>query len=654
MSQKELKKANFLIYEDDKEKFLADLQEKGIFHITNSRSSTIAEENPELIPAKKFTDEEAEEIFKKIQSIVDLLKPHSEGKGVLGQFIDLKTGVSPKKYKEIVENFDIDEINQICKWESELYHFENKLTELTEKLEFYEEWIDLKSKISEFDEMKDVSVKVYKLSVDKDEIKKKLKDIPVDFRIVFEKQNKTGIIFLVYKGFEDELKKTLADYDVEAVDFKGEEDSPENIVSECRKEIKKIQERISEISGNISEKGTDYQKYIIFYDYFLFRINRTEVLNKSLATRNVFFIEGWVEEENRTVLQNLADSYDGVDLNWIEPKKGENIPVKLKNNPLSSPYEAITGLYALPKTGEIDPTPYIAIFFAIFFGFCITDAAYGIILVAISFYLMPKLPEGRKYLWVFVGGGLLAIFAGAITGSWFGNNIEMAFPELSGIRVFRERLTIFDPFSNPLNFLKLSLVFGAIQIFTGLVISIKEKFRKGRYFNAFANEISWILFFIFLSLSMLTGLKILKVFIFIPIFTILLFSGQSKSWVIRLAKGGFTVFNELIGFLGKILSYTRIMALGLVTAGLAMSVNILAKIVRDLIPGFGVVLAIILFIFGHLFSIAINTLSGFVHTMRLQFAEFFPYFYEGGGEMFKPFGLVGKYTVVETKEVLSD
>jgi len=82
-----------------------------------------------------------------------------------------------------------------------------------------------------------------------------------------------------------------------------------------------------------------------------------------------------------------------------------------------------------------------------------------------------------------------------------------------------------------------------------------------------------------------------------------------------------------------------------------MSVNILAKIVRELIPGFGVVLAIIVFIGGHIFSIAINALSGFVHTMRLQFAEFFPYFYEGGGEMFKPFGLDGKYTRIEKKEV---
>ena len=572
---------------------------------------------------------------------------HAESKGILGQFIDLKTGISPKRYMEIVESFDISEINQICDWKSELYHLKNKLTELKDKAEFYEEWVNLKSKIADLDKAKDVSVKIYRLNADKKELKKKFKNIPVDFKIVFENQKKLGVVFFIYKGFEEEFKKIITDYDAEVVDFKGEEERPSDILKECRKEIDKIGGKITEISEKIARKGSEYEKYMVLYDYFLCRIGRAEVLNKSLATRNVFFMEGWVEKENQTILQNLADSYDGVELSWMKVKKGEKVPVKLKNNTLSSPYEAITGLYALPKSGEIDPTPYIAVFFALFFGFCMTDAAYGIILVAISFYLMPKLPEGKKYLWIFVGGGLLTIFAGAITGSWFGNNIEMAFPVLSGISVFREKLTIFNPFENPLNFLKLSLVFGAIQIFTGLAVSIKEKVRKKKYLNAFANEISWIFFFIFLASFLHTGSNMFKIFMFVPILVIFLFSGQSKSLVMRLAKGGFTVFNELISFLGNILSYSRIMALGLVTAGLAMSVNILVKIVRELVPGFGIVLAIVIFIGGHLFSIAINTLSGFVHTMRLQFAEFFPYFYEGGGEVFRPFGFVSKYIRIE-------
>ena len=232
MPKEELKKANFLIYEADKEKFLRELQEKGIFHITNSRSSTLAEENPDLIPEEKFTDEKAEEIFAKIEDIVDLVKDHAESKGILGQFIDLKTGISPKKYREIVEDLDLDEINQICEWEHELYHLKNKVTELSDKVELYEEWMALKASIADFDKMKKVLVKVYKLSADKDELKQKLKDIPVDFQVIFENQNKLGLVFFIYNGFEEDFKKIIADYEAEVVDFKDEAEKPAGIIRE--------------------------------------------------------------------------------------------------------------------------------------------------------------------------------------------------------------------------------------------------------------------------------------------------------------------------------------------------------------------------------------------------------------------------------------
>ena len=92
------------------------------------------------------------------------------------------------------------------------------------------------------------------------------------------------------------------------------------------------------------------------------------------------------------------------------------------------------------------------------------------------------------------------------------------------------------------------------------------------------------------------------------------------------------------------------MALGLVTAGLAMSVNVLSLIIKDMVPIIGPVLAVLVFVVGHIFSLAINTLSGFVHTMRLQFAEFFSYFYEGGGEKFEPLGFSGRFTRIEIKK----
>ncbi len=648
MGLTKLQKATLILYEDEREKFLKELQDLEMFHITDSRSSPLVDEYPDLIPDKKLTDKEGEEIFNKIGRVVEIFKPHSNNKGILGQFIDLKTGISPERYKTIVKNFDPDEIMEICKWDDRLYHLHNQLTEFEEKKEFYEEWKKMKTPIVKLEEVKNVIVKIYKIKGKLEDLEEALKDIPVDYSIVFKNTAKIGIVFFIYKGFEKEFNEIISEYGAESVDFRDRERSPKEIFSECRSKMKEIESEISGISKKLLKKSSEFEKYLVLYDYFLSRIKRTEVLNKTLMTKNVFFIEGWIVENSKDVLEKLVSSYRGVDLTWVKPRKDERPPVKLENNKLSEPYEVLTGLYAYPKPNEVDPTPYISLFFAFFFAFCLTDAVYGIALIAISFFLLPKLPEGRKYLWIFIAGGIMTIFAGSLTGGWLGNNLEVAFPAFSGIVKFRNKLMLFDPFKNPLNFLKLSLGFGVLQIGAGLIIAMKERIRKGNYLDAIANEISWFLFFIFVGIGYTKGIKIFIYLGFLPILTILLFSWRSNSWIKQIAKGGFRLFRGLIGFLGDILSYSRIMALGLVTAGLAMSVNILVMIVRDLFPVIGPILAVLVFILGHTFSLAINTLSGFVHTMRLQFAEFFSYFYEGGGEKFEPFGLENRYTRIET------
>lgn len=643
MGLAKLKKATFLLYEDDREEFLKELQDIEIFHISDCCSSPLASEYPELVPERESVDSEAEEVFQELQRIIEILKPRSNGKGLLGQFIDLKMGLSPKQYRAIIKGFDRKEIKKIWNSEERRYHLMNRLTELKEKKEFYEEWMKIDIPISEFSSLENVLVKVYKIKVKKEVIEESIKDIPVDYSIIFESTLYTGVLFIIYKGFEKEFEEALGGFDLELIDFRAEEKSPKEVILECKREIKEIEREASEISKWIGKKSAKFDKFLVYYDYFNSRIKRTDALNRALRSREVYFIEGWVDEEDKALIEDLASSHPGVDLKWSKVRKDEHPPVKLKNNKLAEPYEALTGLYAYPKSNEIDPSPYVGLFFGLFFAFCLTDAVYGLILTIIGFLLMRRLPEGKKYLWIFVVGGIFTIFAGAITGGWLGD-IDRVFPSLYN---FRHRFMLLDPFENPINFLYLSLGFGVIQIGTGLAISIKEKLRKKEFLDAVANEVSWILFFLFLIISFATKVKMFTYLIFLPLLTILLFSWRSNSWIKQIAKGAFTLFRGLIGFLGNILSYSRIMALGLVTAGLAMSVNVLTVLIKDMFPVIGPVLAALVFIVGHVFSLAINTLSGFVHTMRLQFAEFFSYFYEGGGEKFEPLGFAGKYTRIE-------
>jgi len=227
-----LNKATFLIYEDDREEFLKELQDLGIFHISDCRSSSLAEEYPDLVPEKELVDSEAEEIFQELERIIEVLKPHSDGRGLLGQFIDLKMCISPKEYYSIIKGFDMQEVKNIWNFEERRFHLVNQLTELKEKKEFYEEWIKIKTPISEFSTLLNILVKVYKIKAKREEIEESIKDIPVDYSIIFESTLYTGVLFLIYKGFEQEFEEALHNFDVEVVDFRTEEKSPKDVVRE--------------------------------------------------------------------------------------------------------------------------------------------------------------------------------------------------------------------------------------------------------------------------------------------------------------------------------------------------------------------------------------------------------------------------------------
>jgi V/A-type H+-transporting ATPase subunit I len=134
----------------------------------------------------------------------------------------------------------------------------------------------------------------------------------------------------------------------------------------------------------------------------------------------------------------------------------------------------------------------------------------------------------------------------------------------------------------------------------------------------------------------------------VPAAMILLFSHRQGGIGGRLGMGAYNLFSTIF-YMGDVLSYLRLMALGMVTGGLAMAVNVMAKTVSD-VPYVGVVLAIIVLIGGHLFNTAINALGAFVHTIRLQFVEFFPKFLIGGGRNFEPLSNKYKYVYIKSEK----
>jgi V/A-type H+-transporting ATPase subunit I len=221
---------------------------------------------------------------------------------------------------------------------------------------------------------------------------------------------------------------------------------------------------------------------------------------------------------------------------------------------------------------------------------------------------------------------------------------------------------LFDPMKEPMKLFYVSLALGYIQVQTGLLISVYRSIRDKDFVSGLSKDLAWFVILLGILLTPLLsagsggGLpgilwsslpqKVVTILMLLSVLSILFVSGgKSRNPVIRLAKGGFNLYNG-IGFLGDLLSYVRLMALGLVTGGIAMAINVMAELVTPL-PIVGYILAVLIFIFGHLFGVAVNTLGGFVHTLRLQYVEFFTKFYESGGRAFKPFQKDKVYTTIK-------
>ena len=215
---------------------------------------------------------------------------------------------------------------------------------------------------------------------------------------------------------------------------------------------------------------------------------------------------------------------------------------------------------------------------------------------------------------------------------------------------------LFDPMAQPMIFFKLALGLGYFQIMTGIVAALIHCIRRKDFVSALCDRITWLVMLNCLALFVL-GSKIGlsdktcstfgKVAI-VPAVVILLFSQRQGPWLGRIGMGIYNLFSTVF-YLGDVLSYLRIMALGMVTGGLAVSINIMAKIAGD-IPYVGIIIAIMILICGHLFNTLMSTIGAFVHTIRLQFVEFFQKFLAGGGQLFEPLTKEYKYVYINAKK----
>ena len=430
----------------------------------------------------------------------------------------------------------------------------------------------------------------------------------------------------------------------------------------CAAETAEIEEQIRELS----EHRTEIK---IAADYYRVRADKYEVLGELPQSERTFVISGYIPQcEAGHVESWLSERYDcAVDIEDL--KEDEEPPVILKNNPFSMNMEGVVESYGLPHKGELDPTTVMSFFYVFFFGMMLSDAAYGAIVAAACAVLVRKFPRMspgmKKSLKLFFYCGLSTLVWGILFGGYFGNIVDIVSEKFFGTAVTVPALW-FIPLNDPMKLLVFSLLFGVIHLFTGLGIKGYLCLRDGKVMDFFCDVVLWFMLLVGLILMLLPSdifASIAQTQIVSPgwlntlagilaaagAIGIVLMSGRDKkNPALRIALGAYDLYN-ITGWLSDVLSYSRLLALGLATGVIASVINQMGSMLPDNIVG--VIFFIVIFLAGHTLNLAINLLGAYVHTNRLQFVEFFGKFYEGGGRPFEPFKENTKYADVKEETI---
>lgn len=353
--------------------------------------------------------------------------------------------------------------------------------------------------------------------------------------------------------------------------------------------------------------------------------------SSSQAEGHIAILTGFAPTENRENVTNFIDS-TGAYYIIDQAKEEDNPPVKLKNGFFARLYEPIGELYMLPKYGERDLTPYFAPFYMLFFGLCLGDMGYGLVLLIGATLAKFKFKEYRNYLTLIQFLGLGAVLMAALPGVIFGTKINEILPLSDNIK---------NIFFSDLKMFWFAIIFGLFQIVVAKLINAIDLIKNKGLTYGF-NSIGWIILIIWggfkYASTMVDSLNVPQFYNYVALIALLmivLFSSDSKNPFARLGMGAIALYH-VTSIFGDMLSYIRLFGLGTAGAILGMVVNSVALSMTG-IPYVGWIFTIIMLLFGHVAVLLLSSLGAFVHPMRLTFVEFYKNAeFSGGGRAYNP------------------
>ena len=566
------------------------------------------------------------------------IKALMKGKKSIG-FGEIRNSVQQIDYMSIY--------NQLKKNDESIVSFSNEITKCKNEIDTLANWTGLDASFDELNNFKDtiaflgtVSKNNYDLFID--EFNKFNQGY---FEKVGESKDGFNVILLYHKFNQSEAEELIKKYGINKVNFTYH-DTPVNTIKDLKAKVEDNNKKVLDLKDSVKNYIKDVSQLQVAYEYYDLEIMKKESCDNFVKTDEVVAFRGWIPEEEKEKFTSLLNRVlgDKYNVEFRVPDSSEDVPVLLKNNYIIEPYEMITATYSLPSYGEVDPTPILAPFFFLFFGMMFSDAGYGFVVLlssTLALKIMPLDDSKKKFMKFCQSVGISTIIWGVLYGSYFGDAPTLFIS--GGIKPLWV-----DASANPMMVLVVSLFMGIVHLYTGLGIKAYELIRDKKYFSALFDVGLWyttltgcILMLVSSTVNMPALSSIGKYAALIGAIGLVLTQGRSNKGIGGKLAGGLYGLYGITGYIGDILSYSRLLALGLATGLIGSSFNLIIKLLPKGV--IAIVLGTGIFIGGHIFNLLINALGAYVHTSRLQYLEFFGKFYSGGGKAFKPLRPSNKY-----------
>ena len=416
---------------------------------------------------------------------------------------------------------------------------------------------------------------------------------------------------------------------------------PETSLGDIETRISQLEEQLAGFEGRLTAFAAENVPVLqavqsALDDHIDFA--RVRLAGEPVAADKLILLQGWAPAKSIDAIRADLDA-SGEFYEVDDPTPEDEIPIQLSNGKFARLFEPLTRLYMLPQYNELDLTLFFAPFFMLFFGLCLGDMGYGLLMI-VALPVFTKLfklinPDFSK--WLVILFGISTILCGTLSGSFFGfslYDLNIPFVQKMKSLLYTDNSTMFT----------VSLCIGVVQILFGMVLkAINLTIQCG--FKYALSTLGWFVLLVTIILAVLLKVPftnpVIIAFLCLGGVGILFFQSPGKNPLLNVGMALWDTYNMATGLLGDVLSYVRLFALGLSGGILANVFNSMAVGMSPKVPVLGFLVTALIFVAGHALNIFMNILGAVVHPMRLTFVEFFKNAgYTGGGEEYKPFGRV--------------